>query len=168
MFQPKAGRPAIQVAFGATTMGLFAVLAPIPGLAQNYWPKSFDSEVGLAEICIEHPGAMGWANTLPITVIISDEAELTIHGESAVCYFGSAGEVKLALRFSYPYEVPNKPEQYWTTAPVTFEARKGKVTHLALCETAQGHNSSTWERSGWHDMWALRVASLNSADPCNR
>jgi hypothetical protein len=150
------------------TLVLTMVAASDVASAQShgYWPRSFNSETGLSNVCIEHPGAWGSANMSPITVVIASHAELTISGESAVCYFADAGTLKISLRFGYPYAGPSERTQSWTTAPISIDAPKDGITLLAICEANQNHNSTNWPTSGWHGMWVLRRFQSGATNPC--
>lgn len=148
-----------------STLAVLAICTATRG--EGFWPKSFGSERGLAQVCIEHPGANGRVNIVPITILIHEEAELTIHGESAVCYFTGASTVKISLRFPYPYSGPSERPKYWTAGPFLFDLRPGKITDLAVCGDERTNRSGPdWAKTGWHRMWSLKRVGRQKADPC--
>ena len=110
-----------------------------------------------SEICVDRPGENGSVNIAPVTIVIQNNAELTILGEQEVCFrphMSDWSQAVISLKFSFPSGGGHDKRQ-WQTKPVAVSMSPGKTTHLLLCQRNQARNDPDWDANGWHDMWLL-------------
>jgi hypothetical protein len=123
--------------------------------AEQFAPKYVNDA---SEICVERRENDGLLNIVPVTVIVSKSAKLTLLGGQAGCLFVPAGKQTIQLSFPYPYAGPSAPPS-WVTQDKPLPLVKNTIAVLELCSAPnQNVNSPSWAKTGWHSMWQLEDA----------